>query len=66
MRATAVLGVPTEDRMIYDNLDLLVHPMTVSFTDSQLTQLWVPPPSSLSCMWLGMPKGICLCMSVMS
>ena len=46
VRATAVLGVPTTDRIIYDNLDLLVHPMTVSFTDSQLTQLWVPPPPS--------------------
>jgi hypothetical protein len=41
VRATAVLGVPTPERLVYDNLDLLVHPLAVSFTDQQLNQLWV-------------------------
>ncbi len=41
VRATAVLGVPQPERLVYDNLDLLVHPMSVSFTDEQLNQLWV-------------------------
>lgn len=46
MRATAVLGVPTPERLVYDNLDLLVHPLAVSFTDQQLNQLWVRPLST--------------------
>ena len=48
-----MLGVPTPERLVYDNLDLLVHPLAVSFTDQQLNQLWVrplsTPPVSLGC-----------------
>lgn len=36
-----MLGVPTPEQSVYDNLDLLVHPMAVSFTDEQLNALWV-------------------------
>lgn len=63
VRATAVLGVPTPERLVYDNLDLLVHPMAVSFTDEQLNQLWVsdlgPLTACCRCVSSGALPALC-------
>ena len=41
VRVNAVLGVPTEDHTVYENLDLMVHPMRVHINDTLLSNLWV-------------------------
>jgi hypothetical protein len=34
-------GIPTEEHTIFENLDLMVHPLRVHFNDVLLTNLWV-------------------------
>ncbi len=34
-------GMPTEEHTVYENLDLMVHPMRVHFNDALLANLWV-------------------------
>ena len=33
--------MPTEENTVYENLDLMVHPMRVHFNDALLASLWV-------------------------
>jgi len=41
VRVNAVMGVPTEQYTIYENLDLMVHPMRLHINDALLSKLWV-------------------------
>ena len=41
VRVNAVMGVPTEQHTIYENLDLLVHPVRLHIHDALLSKLWV-------------------------
>lgn len=41
VRVNAVMGVPTEEHTVYENLDLMVHPMRIHINDALLSNLWV-------------------------
>ena len=44
LRVTAVMGVPTQEHTVYENVDLMVHPMRLQVHDQLLRDLWVRPP----------------------
>ena len=47
-RLFCAAGVPTEEHTIFENLDLMVHPLRVHFNDVLLTNLWVRARIALS------------------